>query len=90
MEEGSSIKNLAQILAAYVALYLFLFVFFCLLLKGAIDTDQKHTLLWTFFYFGAMFCTIVGIWVKFGTQENLKKSTSEIDTDIVLEKEALV
>lgn len=81
---------MAQILAAYVAFYLFLFVFFCLLLKGAIDTDQKHTLLWTFFYFGVMFCALAGIWVKFGTQENLKKSKSEIDTSTALEKEALV
>jgi hypothetical protein len=92
--QGNSSWDIALIFAAYFALYTFLLFFFCLLVKGAIDTDEKHTLLWSFFFFAILFCTIVGFSVKFGTQYNVERKCSETGNcekaDDKLENEALV
>jgi len=94
IDKETSSKDIALIFAAYLAFYTFLFFFFCLLIKGAIDTDEKHTLLWSFFFFAIMFCTVVGVSVNFGTRYNVERKSCENDqfekADNKLENEALV
>lgn len=51
----------------YVGFYSFLTGFSTLLLKGAIDSDVNHTLLWAFFVIGVLFVAFVVGAIKIGT-----------------------
>lgn len=78
--------DIILVLTCYTVLWSFLLGFFTLLLKGAIDTDETHTLLWTFFWFGLMFSILVFGATKVGTFEierekkEKKKAAEELQT----------
>uniref|UniRef100_A0A6U1XJS9 Uncharacterized protein n=1 Tax=Trieres chinensis TaxID=1514140 RepID=A0A6U1XJS9_TRICV len=56
---GHSAEDLALIFACYAALYSFLIGMFALMLRGALDTDDTHTLLWAFLVIGVLFVSFV-------------------------------
>ena len=71
------VEDVLLFVAFYAIFFSFLFGFFILLLKGAIDTDDNHTLLWTFFFFGVLFSVIVGGAVTLGVQQAQKEKERE-------------
>mmetsp|Transcript_21945 Transcript_21945/g.27147 ORF Transcript_21945/g.27147 Transcript_21945/m.27147 type:complete len:166 (+) Transcript_21945:120-617(+) len=70
---GNSLEDLGIIFTVYVVFYSFLIGFFALLLKGALDTEEKQTILWSFFFFGVLFVALVGG----GVYVNMKKYERE-------------
>lgn len=52
---GLTTKDFILILGCYVGFYSFLFGFSALLLKGVIETNEKHSLLWSFLVLGILF-----------------------------------
>jgi len=63
----SSKKDTVLMLLCYLAFWSFLIGFSALLLKGAIDSDVNHTLLWAFFVIGILFVSFVTGSIKIGT-----------------------
>ena len=52
---GLTTKDFFSILGCYFAFYSFLFGFSALLLKGVMETSEKHSLLWSFLIIGILF-----------------------------------
>lgn len=61
----------------YVGFYSFLTAFSTLLLKGAIDSDVNHTLLWALFVIGILFVSFVFGAIKIGTDAVEKAKIAE-------------
>jgi len=66
-------KDTLLVVLCYIAFYSFLIGFCVLLLKGAIDSDKNHTLLWTFFVLGIFFVVFVNFAIKIG-RDSLEKA----------------
>ena len=73
---GLSLKDFALVLVLYIAFYSFLLGFTVLLLKGAIDTADKSTLLWTFNFIGMIFGILTSVAVKIGSKAQDDKKAS--------------
>jgi len=73
----NSIKDMMMMLLCYLAFYSFLIGFSTLLLKGAIDSDVKHTMLWAFFIIGILFVSFVAGAIKIGTDAVGKAKIAE-------------
>lgn len=82
---GNSLEDIFIISSCYISLWSVLVGFFALLLKGAMDTDDKSTLLMMFFAFGIIFVALVALSVITGqieVEENRKKKARQgLDED---------
>jgi len=57
---GNSVEDIGIILSCYVCIWSACVLFFTLLLKAAIDTDDQNTALHAFLYFAMLFFCLVG------------------------------
>jgi len=60
-------KDTLIMVLCYIMFWSFLTGFSALLLKGAMDSDVNHTLLWTFFVIGLLFVSLVMGAIMIGT-----------------------
>mmetsp|Transcript_26507 Transcript_26507/g.39022 ORF Transcript_26507/g.39022 Transcript_26507/m.39022 type:complete len:134 (+) Transcript_26507:94-495(+) len=74
---GCSGEDLIIIASCYITFWSFLLGFFTLLLKGALDTDDSHTMLWSFLYFGIFFSALVTGSVYVGSKEKGKDDCAQ-------------
>jgi hypothetical protein len=73
---GNDWEDIFLILTCYGSLWSFLIAFYSLLLKGAIDSDEKNTLLYMYLTFGIIYVSLIGLGVVTGQaaqREQLKK-----------------
>mmetsp|Transcript_743 Transcript_743/g.822 ORF Transcript_743/g.822 Transcript_743/m.822 type:complete len:116 (-) Transcript_743:364-711(-) len=73
----NSTKDTIMMLLCYLAFWSFLIGFSALLLKGAIDSDVNHTLLWAFYVIGLLFVSFVTGAIKIGTDAVEKVKIAE-------------
>jgi len=83
---GLTFKDIVLVLACYVTFYSFLLGFCAILLKGAMDTAESSTLLWTFFIVGLMFGGAVAVAIKMGTKAQDEQKAAKRQAE---EEEAL-
>ena len=79
---GLSLKDLALVIACYLAFYSFLVIFCAVLLKGAMDTSDDSTLLWTFNFIGMLFGIAVSVAVVIGTKAQAEKKAAEQEAEM--------
>ena len=68
-----NVQDIFYIFIFYIFFYAFLLLFFVLLLKGAIATDDSNTILWAFLFIGVLFSIIVGGAISVGTKHVIKE-----------------
>lgn len=70
---GNDVEDILLISSCYLTLWSLLTAFYCMLLKGAIDTDEKSTLLMMYLVFGIIFVSLVGLAVYTGQMQEDEK-----------------
>ena len=85
---GNDWEDIFLISACYGSLWSFLVAFFALLLKGAVDSDEKNTLLYMYLTFGVIYVILVGLGVYTGQMQKdelaKKKAKMGLDADAAL------
>lgn len=81
---GLTTTDFILILGCYFTFYSFLFGFSALLLKGVVETNDKHWLLWSFLIVGILF--LIGLFLAIiitskNEQKNANDRQSENDYD---------
>ncbi|GMI57721.1 hypothetical protein ScalyP_jg2320 [Parmales sp. scaly parma] len=66
---GNDLEDVGIITSCYLTLWSLLVAFYALLLKAAIDTDERSTTLFSFLFMGVFFVAIVGGAVYTGQME---------------------
>lgn len=90
---GNTREDLLLISACLGTLWTFVMAFFGLLTKAALDTDEKHTALWIYFWFGLFFFFAVGGAVSTGqmqraAQDKAQDQLAELKAQLQAAREA--
>jgi len=85
---GNSLEDVMLIITFYILFFVFLTAYFCLLLTGAIQTDESHVILWSFFYFGIFFSVGVAGAVYMGMKEVDKENEQRRSLEEIRLKES--